>query len=395
MLIRTSKHILKYSNNNKLEELEKLFVIYKDALEFCITLILQEKLPLKKFCNTIPDLLEIKHSRWKQLVYKQASEIVRSTIKKNSEIRFRRYKKVYAYFKEKERMCSFTAKKFSELNLKQKFYIKPDIENISITLDNRFFDIEKTDSYFNEFIHLRFPHFYENKRRAVSINFPIKYHKQSLKFRDWERSNTIQLKKINNNFYISFYYKHTDFAASQHTDVLGVDIGYKKLFVTSKYEIIGKELEQLYNKISRAKRNSTNYKQLLVQRTNLVNKCVNTLFSTNSISKLIVEDLKNVKKDTKKNSKLSSKFANKLQYWTYNRVLFSLENKCKEQGIELVKVSPAYTSQTCSKCKHIDKNSRKGEKFVCTACSYEIDADINAAINIRNRGVYSPSNMKT
>jgi hypothetical protein len=88
------------------------------------------------------------------------------------------------------------------------------------------------------------------------------------------------------------------------------------LLTTSTGEIYGhKEIEKLYEKISRAKRNSTNYKQLLVQRTNLVNKCINTLFSTNKFNKLVVEDLKDVKKNTKKDSRLSSKFANKLQYW--------------------------------------------------------------------------------
>jgi transposase len=63
------------------------------------------------------------------------------------------------------------------------------------------------------------------------------------------------------------------------------------------------------------------------------------------------------------------------------------------KGIELVKVSPAYTSQTCSKCGHVDEKSRNGEHFSCTCCGYQIDADYNAAINIHNRGVYSLSNQ--
>ena len=62
-----------------------------------------------------------------------------------------------------------------------------------------------------------------------------------------------------------------------------------------------------------------------------------------------------------------------------------------ERGIELVKVSPSYTSQTCSRCKSIDKNSRQGEWYHCTTCGYEIDADLNGALNILQRGVYSPS----
>ena len=55
-----------------------------------------------------------------------------------------------------------------------------------------------------------------------------------------------------------------------------------------------------------------------------------------------------------------------------------------------MKVSPEYTSQTCSRCKIVDKSNRNGERYVCKSCGLEIDADYNAAINILNKGVYSP-----
>ena len=68
-----------------------------------------------------------------------------------------------------------------------------------------------------------------------------------------------------------------------------------------------------------------------------------------------------------------------------------LQNITEQRGIKMVKVSPAYTSQQCSQCGAIDKNNRQGEKFLCTACGYENDADLNASLNILHRGVYSPS----
>lgn len=47
------------------------------------------------------------------------------------------------------------------------------------------------------------------------------------------------------------------------------------------------------------------------------------------------------------------------------------------------KVNPAYTSQRCSVCSHVDANSRKSQAlFVCTACGYTSNADLNAARNI-------------
>ena len=47
------------------------------------------------------------------------------------------------------------------------------------------------------------------------------------------------------------------------------------------------------------------------------------------------------------------------------------------------KVSPAFTSQRCSACGHVDPNSRESQaRFVCTACGFAGHADVNAAINI-------------
>jgi putative transposase len=47
------------------------------------------------------------------------------------------------------------------------------------------------------------------------------------------------------------------------------------------------------------------------------------------------------------------------------------------------KVSPAFTSQRCSACGHVDAKSRESQaRFVCTACGFAGHADVNAAINI-------------
>jgi transposase len=47
------------------------------------------------------------------------------------------------------------------------------------------------------------------------------------------------------------------------------------------------------------------------------------------------------------------------------------------------KVKPHYTSQRCSACGHVDARSRESQaRFVCTACGFASNADVNAAINI-------------
>jgi transposase len=47
------------------------------------------------------------------------------------------------------------------------------------------------------------------------------------------------------------------------------------------------------------------------------------------------------------------------------------------------KVRPAFTSQRCSACGQVDARSRESQpRFVCTACGFAGNADVNAARNI-------------
>lgn len=57
-------------------------------------------------------------------------------------------------------------------------------------------------------------------------------------------------------------------------------------------------------------------------------------------------------------------------------------------GVGMILVNPAYTSQTCSRCGHVDKKNRESQAvFVCKKCSYTANADMNAARNILERGL--------
>jgi putative transposase len=47
------------------------------------------------------------------------------------------------------------------------------------------------------------------------------------------------------------------------------------------------------------------------------------------------------------------------------------------------KVNPAFSSQRCSACGHVDAKSRESQaRFVCTACRFACNADVNAARNM-------------
>lgn len=63
------------------------------------------------------------------------------------------------------------------------------------------------------------------------------------------------------------------------------------------------------------------------------------------------------------------------------------EYKAPIYGSELIPVPAPFTSQTCSACGVVDKESRPGcgREFACTACGHQDHADRNAAKNIENK----------
>ena len=77
-------------------------------------------------------------------------------------------------------------------------------------------------------------------------------------------------------------------------------------------------------------------------------------------------------------------FNNKiLRNWSYYQLQQYIEYKAEREGIKVRYIDPAYTSQTCARCGHIDKENRQTqEKFICTKCGFELNADHNASINI-------------
>ena len=64
-----------------------------------------------------------------------------------------------------------------------------------------------------------------------------------------------------------------------------------------------------------------------------------------------------------------------------------LEYLAAKSGKRLDKVNPQYTSKTCSKCSHVDRDSRNGEKFICTNCGHIDDANLQAARNVKIKAI--------
>jgi putative transposase len=56
-------------------------------------------------------------------------------------------------------------------------------------------------------------------------------------------------------------------------------------------------------------------------------------------------------------------------------------------GLIYLEVNPRFSSQECSCCGYVSPSNRDKEKFLCEECGYIADADIQASMNLLNRGL--------
>jgi IS605 OrfB family transposase len=73
----------------------------------------------------------------------------------------------------------------------------------------------------------------------------------------------------------------------------------------------------------------------------------------------------------------------RLSVWQRDSMRQAATSKAQEVGMVVAEVNPAYTSQLCSRCGL--RGIRKRHAFTCPSCGHTAHADVNAAVNIRNR----------
>ena len=170
----------------------------------------------------------------------------------------------------------------------------------------------------------------------------------------------------------------------------------------SKY---AKKLALTQKRLAKKKRGSANRKKLVVKLSKLHQKIANIRkdflhkLSTEickNHANIYVEDLivTNMSKSAKgtienpgKNVKAKSGLNRAILDQGWGEFRRQLTYKAAWLGGKVISVSAKYTSQTCSNCGHVDKANRKSqEKFACTSCGFEKNADLNAAANILASG---------
>ena len=137
------------------------------------------------------------------------------------------------------------------------------------------------------------------------------------------------------------------------------------------------------------------HRQLVNKRRDFHHKFSTMLVKRHDL--IVVEDLKtsNMTRSSKGTLKNPGKMVK--QKSGLNRSILSqgwysfiqmLNYKCDWYGKTLIKVNPKFTSQICSSCGYKRKTNRKSQsEFVCGKCNMEMNADVNAARNILNRGL--------
>lgn len=195
-----------------------------------------------------------------------------------------------------------------------------------------------------------------------------------------------------------------DVVHREHSSGIGIDLGIKMFVTTSDnqcFENINKTVNikrikkhlKFYNrKLSKKKYGSNNYYKLLKKKNALDKRLSNKRKEYyKSVANILVKAkpefiaLENLSvKDMLKNKGLADKIS---EMNFYNFRLY-LEQKAKENNIAIRYVDRYFpSSKTCSCCGSVKDKIKLSERVFKCDCGFEIDRDLNAAINIKNFAV--------
>jgi IS605 OrfB family transposase len=115
-----------------------------------------------------------------------------------------------------------------------------------------------------------------------------------------------------------------------------------------------------------------------------VNHCVTKAIVHGGGETFVLENLQGIRA-----LRRSRKMNKRLASWPFYQFGLFLTYKAQALGKSVVYVNARHTSQRCSRCHHTERANRKGAVFHCCKCGLRMHADLNAAINIRDRYLLS------
>ena len=211
--------------------------------------------------------------------------------------------------------------------------------------------------------------------------------------------------------------EHPDRSVADHRAPIGIDAGVSKLLTLSNgTQIDGRKIDRSNLKrkqraVSRAKKGSHNRQKKVItlrkewqrtsERRNGFNHELTAALIKNNSIRFFVEDLnivnmtksaKGTKDDPGSNVKAKSGLNRSIMEQRWGDFFNKLGYKAESAGGYVIKVDPKFTSQNCSSCGASKGNNQKVYAvFECLACGYSADRDVNASINVLQRGLNSLS----
>jgi putative transposase len=239
------------------------------------------------------------------------------------------------------------------------------------------------------------------KREKIILKIPDYFRLifDSWKFKGATLTYSVKIKQ----FWIRLVYETETPPLKTDGAILGIDRGIQHLAVTSEGEffsnrnIRASQRRYLHNrKTAQAKGTPSAHRRLKAMSgkekrfsRDVNHRVTKQLVGLEDIKTYVLEDLKGIRnknRGKKQNKGLSS--------WPFHQFGFFLTYKAQMLGKEVVYVNARYTSRKCSCCKKIQKANRKKSKYHCSQCNFQLHADWNAAINIRDNYILS-STSKT
>ena len=173
-------------------------------------------------------------------------------------------------------------------------------------------------------------------------------------------------------------------------DSKGTSVFYDGNIVKQKrahYKALRKQLQQVGTPSSRRRIKAIGQREN--RWMNDVNHCISkSLVESNPDGTLFVlEDLSGVRSATER-VKVKDRYVS--VSWPYYDLEQKLSYKALKHHQLVVKVDPAYTSQTCPKCGHTEKANRnkKMHLFCCKNCGYKSNDDRIGAMNLHRMGIH-------
>lgn len=189
-------------------------------------------------------------------------------------------------------------------------------------------------------------------------------------------------------------------AESTGTKTVGIDQGLYNLAVTSEGDkFSGKKVRAanrryLYNRKTLQQKGTRSAKRRLKAMSgrekrfmrDINHQISKQLAGNQEVSMYVLEDLTGIRGSARSRSKKSRSWLNK---WAFGQLDFFIGYKCLSEGKQVEHVDPAHTSQQCNRCGFIDRKNRAKSKFSCVRCGHKDHADLNAALNIKDRYLLS------